>query len=87
LAEAWCNAKCLAVQEGDEGAAFDFGWDNLVERAIEVLACNYYLGAEEIAALGLLSDQTIGPILDALVDTPTITAWLKKKGASSGATT
>jgi hypothetical protein len=59
------------------GLAFDF--PGAIDAAIECLATNYRVGPAEVAALGLLTDQNVAEILNAVVDWPTWVAWRQKK--------
>jgi len=61
-------------QADQEEPAIEVEWDH----AIQALAMNYYLAAEEVSVLGLLTKKRIGDILLALIDWPTFTKLLKE---------
>ena len=50
------------------------------DAALLALATNYRVGKAEVVLLGLFDDRATVEILKALIDWPTISAWLKKKG-------
>lgn len=47
--------------------------------AVTAIGTNYRIGAHEATILGLLTDESLRDINDALVDFPTVSALLKKK--------
>jgi hypothetical protein len=88
LANRWLQAEAEAAAaeshsaEGGAGSAsvkasFDFSGAH--EAAVEALAVNYRIGPTEASLLGLLSADVCREVLDALVDRPTLVAWLQKK--------
>jgi len=79
-----------AVGDGDQvggelavNPAEDF--HELHAQACQVLAVNYRLTAGEIAALGLLTEQSAVDVMLAVIDTPTRRQWAQKKTAAAGA--
>jgi len=75
LAVAWWDAKKAGTLEGTN-LTFDFA--NYNDGALTALATNYRVGRFEVAKLGLFDEHNPAAILDALVDWPTVTEWLKK---------
>ncbi|MGD8237840.1 MAG: hypothetical protein PVH68_04770 [Armatimonadota bacterium] len=76
------------AQESDADVTLDVeeGWSI----AAEALAINYRLGAPEVSMLGLLTTTNLAPVLQALVDWPTVealsaayVATSKKNGAEA----
>jgi hypothetical protein len=86
IAAAWWDAR-LGASDTSQGITFDFAGAN--DCALAALATNYRLGKAEIGLCGLLTETSVVAILDALVDWPTVEAWLKKKfpSASAGSAT
>jgi hypothetical protein len=86
IAERWWDTAFPAEEEGTGAETpkltFDFGEAN--DAAAQVLGVNYRLGRMEASHLGLLTEQSVGSILLALVDWPVAAAWLKKKAAAAG---
>lgn len=76
IACAWWDAR-LGAQETDAGWTFHFAQAN--DCALEALAANYRLGKAELALCGLLTEEAVVAVLDALIDWPTVISWLKKK--------
>ncbi len=81
----WWDARSGAkIPDAEEGkptrVTFDFDGTN--DGALLALQANYRVSKIEAAALGLFDDQCVVEILDALIDWPTIEAWLKKKARS-----
>lgn len=50
----------------------------------EALGCNYRVTRWEIDALGLLDQQNIYDVLDAVIDFPAFEAWQKKRAGAAG---
>lgn len=90
IAQRWWDAVHGAInaansQEDEQRVRFLF--EELNDAALLALSTNYRVGRAEVGLLGLFDDQVPRTILNALVDMPTIEAWLKKKGAPAGSTT
>lgn len=90
LALRWWDAFVGALPDGAQQVeaeevkiAFEFA--ELADGAVTALAANYRLGRAEASLLGLLNDQTMREVLDALIDRPTLDNWLKKKADSIAA--
>jgi hypothetical protein len=84
IASRWWDARVGAVPAdtaatGEARVRMEMDFDGIHEAAAAVLASNYCLGPAEISLLGLFDEQTTVEILDAVIDWPTITAWLEKK--------
>ena len=60
---------------------FDFAGS--ADAAVAALAVNYHVAKAEVALLGLLTDECIREILDALIDWPVVEEWMKKKLSAS----
>lgn len=84
----WWDAM-VAAEEGseqedaegteEEGKGLEFEFAQLNDAALLALSTNYRLGKAEVALLGLFSTGVPQAILQATVDWPTLTGWLKKK--------
>jgi len=87
VAEAWWDAKRQVYDEAAaanaEEATISFDFHGGHERAVEALSTNYRLGPLEASVLGLLTLEKAAEVLDALIDYPTMVAWLKKKESSA----
>jgi len=79
----WFEAVRGAGIGDDSAAKFEFA--DIAESALLALQTNYRVGKAEVSLLGLFDDRCMTEVLQALVDWPTLEAWLKKKAASSAA--
>jgi hypothetical protein len=79
LAEAWFDVWLAAEVDEQATATFDFA--GLHDAAVACLAANYRVSKAEIAVLGLLTEAHAVEVLHALIDWPTIEAFLKKKAS------
>jgi hypothetical protein len=67
-----------ADQPDDSGeVVLDFAGCN--DAALTALSANYVVGRAEMALLQLLTDQNVREVLNAIIDWPTLSAWLEKK--------
>lgn len=69
-------------ESGDDDTAVAFDFDDLHDAAVTALRANYVVSSIEAAMLGLFSSTTARDVLQALIDWPSIDAWLKKKQGS-----
>lgn len=76
---AWWDAMS-AAELVDNKAQLDFA--GLLDAAVLTLQANYRVSKIECALLALLTIEHAREVLNALIDWPTITAWLKKKADS-----
>jgi len=67
------------LEEVDEGEAVEFDLRGSADAAVEALAANYRLSRVEASLLGLFDSSVIYRVLAALIDAPTMQAFLKKK--------
>ncbi len=84
LAERFERSFYEAPQRAGEGAEgkdvqIELDFQDAVAAAVEVLGVNYRVGPAEVEILGILTDQNVYKILQALIDWPTHAEWLKKK--------
>ena len=86
IATEWWD-RWIAIGQSEEGSEPEetFGFDRRADAAVDVLAINYRLARAEVALLGLFDGETGRSVLDATIDMPTITAWIKKNKANSAA--
>lgn len=77
--EAWSDAE-VSEENGTTRMRFDFA--GLRDAAVRVLGVNYRVANIEAAMLGILDDHVARNVLEALVDAPSIKAFVKKKAAS-----
>jgi hypothetical protein len=82
VAVRWFDAV-VGAESTDAETIIDFA--NTVDAAVLALSANYRIGKVEASMLGLLTFESAKEVLMALIDWPTITAWLnKKKLATAG---
>jgi hypothetical protein len=85
IAERWwdCIVQSAAKAEDVEGDSPQvvFEFEELNDAALVALAANYHVDRAEVALLGLFDDRCTPAVLNALVDWPTVQAWIKKNGA------
>jgi len=86
IAMRWWDAVVAAetIEESETSAKIELDFEEINDGALLALATNYRVGKAEVALLGLFDDQCVREILAALIDMPTIQAWLKKKAAAAG---
>jgi len=68
-----------AAPDGYEPVSVSEGWDI----AVEALGINYRLGPDEVSLLELITTQNMVPILEALVDMPTLRAVTAERLAAA----
>lgn len=83
-AELW--AVATRTRDALLGQVSDFGFAEMHRAATLALAANYFVGAVECAILELFNEETVGRILQALIDMPHVEEWLKKKARESPST-
>jgi hypothetical protein len=76
----WFDAISGADTTGDQAIVV---FRNTIDAAALALSANYRIERAEAAALGLLTYENAKTILNALIDLPTIDAWIKKKGLAA----
>lgn len=79
LATRWWDTLHEATAEASESQTVAFDFQGGYDAALTALATNYRVGKSEIALLGLFNQECCREILNALVDWPTMEAFLKKK--------
>jgi len=85
VAVAWWDVRHEAEPDEDDPSRITFDFPGANDAALVALAANYRLGRNEVGMLGLFDNRTPAAVLDAVVDWPTLRAWLiedaKKKTA------
>lgn len=79
LATRWWDTLHDATAETSESQTVAFDFQGGYDAALTALATNYRVGKGETALLGLFNQECCREILNALVDWPTMEAFLKKK--------
>ena len=86
----WTKAKAFwetmldaAQQASDKGFSYEF--PGIIDFAAELLAINYVVSPDDIAALGLFTNDGLVPRLcEAAIDWPTFEEWAQKKSEELG---
>lgn len=89
IATAWWDAFAAAgpgpddvddvVVDDKRKVTIEFDFPGVNDAALYALATNYRVGKAEVALLGLFDDRSTVEVLEALIDWPTVQAWIKKK--------
>ena len=86
VAMRWWDAFAAASPDEDdqpdgeaEKTRVTFEFADVNDAALLALATNYRVGKAEVVLLALFDDRATVEILKALIDWPTISAWLKKR--------
>ena len=69
----------MCGEEVDGEVSFDY--NARADAAVRALQANYFVGKAEVALLGIFDEKCVSEVLDALVDSPVIRAWHKKKAS------
>ncbi|MBW3600608.1 MAG: hypothetical protein KY475_25510 [Planctomycetes bacterium] len=86
VAVAYWNVMIGAANEADDTGLVKFDLQGAPDAVTLALATNYRIGRFEVAMLGLLNDETIAIVLQALIDWPTVRDWIKKNATEVSAT-
>lgn len=90
IAEQWYDTIAAPTETEDGDFLIDFG--DVQAAAVTALQANYRIGPAGVVLLKLFTTQTAYQVLNALIDWPTVTRWLKdedekkKAGGSVAAT-
>lgn len=79
MALSYWSWKC---GEEVDGEAVEFDYNARADASVRALQSNYFVGKAEVALLGLLDENCMDEVLDALVDVPVMRTWSKKKASS-----
>lgn len=79
----WWTECTAAAKQGEDEQQTGLPFAEAVNMACLALGHNYYLGAREASALGILDETTVRDVLNALCDMPAANAWLKKKAQAT----
>lgn len=82
IASKWMDYISQGGEKDDEGnveTVVDVSVAEAAQLCSDVLSFNYCVGPLECSQLGLFNDSTVVELLNAVVDMPTLNAWLKKK--------
>lgn len=75
----WDAFTGAGVEKTADGVAMRMEFNDLVNGAMTALSTNYRVRASEAALLGLLDEECCGAILRAVIDWPTVEAFVQKK--------
>jgi hypothetical protein len=65
--------------DAEKNVDIEVGWEESVSVAVDALGVNYRLGPVEASSLGLLTSESVGAILRAIIDLPELTRVARQK--------